>query len=932
MVPQNQGRPQPQTQQSSFPSFANSPAPLDSSAFHFDSPHVAKQMAALTAANQARIAQNSRIAGSPLPPNGTSSGSYLGVNNSHSFPPASHDLLTNSANGHANFGMPNTYGLPQAPNSTSSASFLDATMSQANAVRNQSLSLKQRQQGFLQTLNNVFKRRPLPPQLTGIPNPDYDPSQTPWGILELSKEVGTVVLAGKEVNLFKLWGIVHSSGGSQAVNAANGWGSILHHFDLPEEYPTGPANTPTSVARILFQYYQALLLPFEDFYMKNIGDQHKKAQMAQRPGSMPGHQFPTMGLPGGGGMSNMQQPGTRPITSSGPMAPSIPSANSLNQYPNINQPRPNGSQHLHPVSAPDSHSPIVSSEIESLAHTTDSNLLDQDLQGIKRKHEQEDGSTKRARQKTDPPENGTMLMAMNEDSIPTTRQESQVPAASDPQTRVLKQATRRKIEYVPLKREVDTYGGRDLQAIDQEWQSVVPRRALRDIHDWGVVDIECLCMSVRSRLSIELSYALTTLTVLSTMRGQTQGSGFPIYNCPDLLDDVLDLMEEFAFGGPEANSESEISEGSSKIYTNRELVALVQDIEGNPFAPLQLQQGFKDPKLGPQQRPANIIIAIVNIIRNLATITDNGEYISNHPRLINMLLRLCCVENVDGKPAPVSRNLSLSDLLLIRRETMNVLMGLGSCINLPQNSSSTTMRMTRRAVELIASYLVDPTESVPPLANVQLAGLPPNPNRRPPPLADIALDVFTHFSQNDANRQIITKALPPSTLWLLLENLVHRLPIVDADFLLLQRDYWLGYIEKVVMSIYSLIFLAPFELKQKIKSDRHLGLTHVMFRMAQRVLAMPNDGRGGFVVSARRAVEAMKLLDSAEDVADTSESTAPVLSFGMGFLDGSDSGMEKGTGMLGGNRDIGWEMLMMRDVFQDDILFNELDSLVRVEC
>ncbi len=40
------------------------------------------------------------------------------------------------------------------------------------------------------------------------------------------------------------------------------------------------------------------------------------------------------------------------------------------------------------------------------------------------------------------------------------------------------------------------------------------------------------------------------------------------------------------------------------------------------------------------------------------------------------------------------------------------------------------------------------------------------------------------------------------------------------------------------MSIYSLIFLAPYELKQKIKTDRRLAFKQVMFRMAQRVLSV----------------------------------------------------------------------------------------------
>lgn len=492
------------------------------------------------------------------------------------------------------------------------------------------------------------------------------------------------------------------------------------------------------------------------------------------------------------------------------------------------------------------------------------------------------------------------------------------------------QLSRRKLEYVPLAQEIDTYGGRDVQALDAEWTNVVPKRPLRDINDWGVVDIECLCMSIRSRLSVELSYALTTFTVLSTMRGQSPSSGFPIFQCPDLLDDALDLMEELAFDEPEKT----LSEHTDNIFTNRELVVLVQDTQCHPFAVLEWHQGAKDSQLGPQQRPGTIIFAIVNIIRNLTIFADNIEFISNHPRLVDILLRLCTIEHIPGhSPTPASKALSLSDLLLIRRDVMNVLMGIAGSINLSQSSSSEkTLRVARRAFDLLASYLVDPIDSIPPLASVQLAGVAPNPNRKPPALADAALEVFTRFTQIDANRQIITKAVPSSSLWLLLENLVHRLPLVDADFILMQREHWLCFVEKTVMAIYSIVFLAPYELKRKIKTDRTLGFKNVMLRMAQRILTMPTDGRLTFVISSRRAIEAMKLLDKSEELVDTSEPTMPVLSFGMGFSDSGDAGMEKGTGMLGGNREVAWDMLMTRDVFQDDFFFNELDSMVRVEC
>jgi SWI/SNF chromatin-remodeling complex subunit SWI1 len=200
-------------------------------------------------------------------------------------------------------------------------------------------------------------------------------------------------------------------------------------------------------------------------------------------------------------------------------------------------------------------------------------------------------------------------------------------------------------------------------------------------------------------------------------------------------------------------------------------------------------------------------------------------------------------------------------------------------------------------------------------------------------LADMALEVFTRISQSDVNRQFLARAIPQRILWQLVTSLVHRVPMIEADFLLMQRDYWQSYVEKTIMGIYSLIFMAPYELKQKIKADKRLGIKTVLLRMAQRVLLVPNhDGRGFFVIPARRAVEAMKLLDKAEEKLDAAEPAMPALQFGMGFDDGDDKSLDKGTGLLGANKDVAWEMLMMREVFTDEVFFNELDSLVRVDC
>lgn len=219
--PQNAQQPRPQIQQqpqqpglgfnmSTNASFDHPPF------FNNLDPSQAKQMAALTAANHARIAANSRPPPSMHAGGGTSSGSYLGGITPAGYSSSKQDLSSASVNGHANFQLPNGHGAPQTPNSAVNTSFLDPPMSQPSA---QAASLKQRQHSFLTGLANVMTKRntPLPPTLTGIPCNNYDPNTSPWSYIEPSPEIGSFRLANQDVNLFKLWGLVMQHGGAQAV-------------------------------------------------------------------------------------------------------------------------------------------------------------------------------------------------------------------------------------------------------------------------------------------------------------------------------------------------------------------------------------------------------------------------------------------------------------------------------------------------------------------------------------------------------------------------------------------------------------------------------------------------------------------------------------------------------------------------------------------
>ncbi|EKM60949.1 uncharacterized protein PHACADRAFT_83217 [Phanerochaete carnosa HHB-10118-sp] len=777
---------------------------------------------------------------------------------------------------------------------------------------------QQRKKQFLVGLGNVMLQRgvPLPPQLTGLPYPPgYDPSTSPWRSLEVSNaDLGVFRLAGKDIDIFRLWALVLSSGGSMKLSQQGLWGQLLQHLDLPDQHMSTNGQ-PQSTANTLQHYYMQLLGPFEEAYRKNqMRDQQRMQGRAQpgfpmpvaaqaRPpsmGGMPGT-FPPVGtLPAMGGVNGLDVMG-QPMGGGNLQVPDLP-ASGLNMpfaTGQVQSPQRHGSQP--PI--PNGLNPMTATA--SMSDLNGAGSVDLDMEGRKRKIEETDEG-KRARQK--------IGEAANVQTGSVT-------------TRTIRQPSRRKIEYVPLAREVDSAGGRDLDAIQQEYLHVA-QRPIKDLNDWGTVDIEALTLSLRSRLSHELSYALATMTVL-TLVPYKQYSGFPISQTPDLFEELLDVLEETAFSEPEEDMPRNAP--YKPIVTHRHLIKGLIEEGTDPFASLKPKQGFKDAKVGPGQRPGDIVIAITNIIRNLAIHHEiNAEPIAKHHRLLSLLLRLCSLKptSSDSVPTPLSPVLTTNDLVTIRRDVVNVLLHIGFAVRF----STSNLRDARRAIELCASYLVDPVDAIPPWPLLFSQGLPANLHPpKPPTIIDTALETFTRLSHPDDNRQVLFAAIPESWFWELLESLVHRLPIENNDFTVIQRGDWLAYLERVMMAIYSIAFLASPALKQRVKTNRQLAFTKVMLRVIKKftIYATP-ETRVHFAVAVRRAVEALKLVDEAGDSFDVTPSAMPTLTFGMGYGEHGESRVEKGMGLLSGyQEEITWGLMMQREV--DDLLFSELSSLVRVQ-
>ncbi|GJJ09478.1 hypothetical protein Clacol_003701 [Clathrus columnatus] len=770
---------------------------------------------------------------------------------------------------------------------------LDSLVHQQRNFPNPAQVVRSRRDDFYKFLSNVMNARgtPLPPSITGIPSP-YDPTNSRWGSLEPSSEPGGFKLYGKDIDLFKLWHLVMPGGGHNKLNRENAWSTVLPHFGMPEEAMN------EAVVRSLAHHSNALLLPLEEAYIKNM-HQQKMVQARQ------------------------QQLSQSEISSTGMVHPSL-AAGSMRQ-PSL----PLAMDHMNQIGMDPNGRPTSSEQSMQVPNglsreePRDSNAATINDNELKRKLQEEE-AFKRVRQRTESFEGSQVDAGTNAPhSVPSdshsllqTRQTPRPSTTSASSTNRM----RRKIEYVPYSREIETYGGRDLDIIELEWNKLSLRRPQRLLEDWGTVDIEGLSMSLRSRLPIETTYALTILTILSTMRGPGADQGFNLHQCDDLMLELLELLRDQALG------DTEDTPDVPDLSTHRELVDIVREQELTVFPHLSHDRsGY----LNTNSFRRQIIYSILNLLRNFSLIADNQRFMGQHPEVLNLLLRISCfVVTNNSHIRPTSHVLTLPDLVKVRKEVLAIVANFAPYIVLSMHPS----HVQERLFALLASFIMDPCELCSPAAVVMQSGALSAASVRPPPTVDLALDAFSKVSQPDQNREEICKRIDSTWFWSLFTSLVHRLPVSSEDFAITMRmhEVWLSYLEKVVMSIYSLCFLATPQLKIKIKTDRTLGFVKVVLRMVKRFVSIQHpEMRQYFIVSSRRAVEALKLVDDEKDVFESPQTTGPVFAFGMGFGESDTKQMESGTGLLAGFQDdVAWSIMLLPHV--DDVMFAELESLCRI--
>lgn len=88
-----------------------------------------------------------------------------------------------------------------------------------NQAQQQLMHQLRNRQGFLQGLATFLSHRgtPLPATITGMQAPNWNPENTPWKPLEPGTEIGTFKLAGKNIDIHRLFNMVFQVGGSTKV-------------------------------------------------------------------------------------------------------------------------------------------------------------------------------------------------------------------------------------------------------------------------------------------------------------------------------------------------------------------------------------------------------------------------------------------------------------------------------------------------------------------------------------------------------------------------------------------------------------------------------------------------------------------------------------------------------------------------------------------
>lgn len=410
-------------------------------------------------------------------------------------------------------------------------------------------------------------------------------------------------------------------------------------------------------------------------------------------------------------------------------------------------------------------------------------------------------------------------------------------------------------------------------------------RPTRSPHELRV-DIEAVLMGLRSRLPREVAYAMTVLSMLSMPIHEGNVGSLPIQPLNDVYLEVIDLIGESALGEggleawlkPTETSEEPSAESSSRDHLSRlsnvDLERLGNDVDfvvEDADAPI----GKKEQTGG----ATDIILTGLNIIRNFSYTPDN-QHAMARPELLHMLAAISDMSLVRLPGSGDTTNpYSILEIARVRREVVAILTNLGTSFDLRRVSPKATISIFR----VISSFLTSGWEAL----RQREPGYGPSVSiRETAPSAvlsvDRALAAFSSLALSDYNREVLAAVMPAEELVELFSSLVKLFPLTqrEVEAMLSIEDY-LGRVELVALSVYSLAFLAPPQVRGQMRATP--GATSILTRLVCDLTPRsPNLRQSPFGILVGRIAETLGVLNGSV----TPGGNAEGMSFSAGGVDG----------------------------------------------
>lgn len=405
----------------------------------------------------------------------------------------------------------------------------------------------------------------------------------------------TPAIGGKPVDLYQLWTIVTSIGGSQVVDRNGQWPAVAAKMGFPPQQFPSASEEMKRIHVTAIQQYERLW-----FQMKMQQKQEQARVHAQHMAGFSGgqQQSPTQTM----------QPGQP-----NQFAQQLQQAQQNQQQPHSTPIQANASLPQNGTSTPQQ----MVGAAAAMHHRRNSSL---------RKPEQ------MTPQAVAQPGATASPLATKQQRPPSVKQEAPGP--------VMKSEEPQSTNYMPQIRSIEADGGYDIPALYELGSHIsraIPNHPTVD--EMGVIDTKAITLSLASGIHAEVRYALDTLVIIS----HDTRVALNLENCEDLLDVIVDCAEDQS----EALSDDAVEVSDALDLPTYEDVMRSAKLEADTLQDV--------PEFGTHaydlDRAADKIIAITTVLRNFSfyefnhrLLTSSGvvKWLSNTIRLMgtrNMLLR-----------------------------------------------------------------------------------------------------------------------------------------------------------------------------------------------------------------------------------------------------------------------------------------------------